>query len=288
MSQGSPVVGWVGTGRIGLPMARRVLAAGFPLAVWARRREGADALVAGGAAFAVSPAALAKESDIVMTIVGGPADVSALHAAMVPRARPGTVFVEMTTAAPANAVESQALAARFGALALDAPVTGGVAGAERGSLTAFVGGDAPALERARPVLAAFANRIAHCGAAGSGYRMKLVNQTIVAGVLLGLAGGAALARSGGLPAPAVRDALSAGTASGFLFDAYLARMMEGGGATTFTLAMLRKDLSLAREDAAARACSTRLIDFALAEVDAARLRHGDVAGVQVLGAPGPE
>ncbi len=287
MTTSRPTVGWIGLGRIGLPMARRVLAAGFPVVAWARRPASADPLVAAGATLAESPEALARACDVVVTIVGGPADVRALHAAMLPHARRGAVFVEMTTAAPADAAAAQALAAPSGVLVLDAPVTGGVAGAERGSLTAFVGGDAAALARVRPVLAAFANRIVHCGAAGAGYRMKLVNQTIVAGVLLGLADGAALARAGGLSSSAVKDALSAGTASGFLFDAYIERMVTGSGAATFTLGMFRKDLALARDEAAARGGNTRLLEFAIGAVDAARACHGDAAGVQALAAADP-
>ncbi|MCC7325547.1 MAG: NAD(P)-dependent oxidoreductase [Burkholderiales bacterium] len=277
-----PTVGWIGLGNIGLPMARRVAAAGFPLHVWARRPQVAAPLVAEGASLEEDPESLARRCDIVATIVGGPDDVLELYRRMLPLARPATIFVEMTTASPDSAQECAALAARVGAAVLDAPVTGGVAGAGRGTLTSFVGGDAATFERARALLAAFSQRIVHCGAAGSGYRMKLVNQTIVAGVLLGLAEAAALARVSGFEAPVVVDALSAGTASGFLFDAYLPRMVEPGGPVTFTLGMLRKDLRLARAEAAKRSGTTRMLDFAIGEVDAACARFGEQAGVQFL------
>lgn len=287
MTTSAPTVGWIGLGNIGLPMARRVLAAGLPLQVWARRRETAAPLVDAGASLAENPETLARACDVIATIVGGPDDVRDLHRRMAPRARPGTVFVDMTTASPGNARESGELAALAGAFAIDAPVTGGVAGATQGALTSFVGGDADALARARPVLEAFCKRIVPCGPAGSGYRMKLVNQTIVAGILLGLADGAALARAGGMSAPTVKDALGIGTASGVLFDSYLPRMVEPGGAVTFTLGMFRKDLGVAHDEAVACGSSTRLLDFAIATVDAACARHGERAGVQFLAAADP-
>jgi 3-hydroxyisobutyrate dehydrogenase-like beta-hydroxyacid dehydrogenase len=279
-----PAVGWIGLGRIGTPMAQRVAAAGLPLAVWSRRPRESWPALSWDATAAADPESLARSCDLVATIVGGPADVSELHRRMIPHARPGTVFVEMTTAAPDNATESGALARRAGVHVLDAPVTGGVAGAQRGTLTAFAGGDTAALERARPLLDAFCSRVVHCGDHGTGYRMKLVNQTMIAGVLLGLAAGASLARAGGIDAAAVKSALGTGTASGVLFDSYVERMVVQGGAATFTLAMLRKDLALARAESASRNASTALADFAIGQVDAAIARHGPEAGVQFLAA----
>ena len=287
MTDPTPSVGWIGLGNIGAPMARRVLAAGLPLRVWARRPASTRDLALAGAIVADTPEALARDCDIVATIVGGPDDVVELHRRMIPAARRGAVFVDLTTASPGTASESGALAARAGALAIDAPVTGGVAGAAQGSLTCFVGGDAAALARARPVLAAFCRRIVPCGPPGSGSRMKLVNQTIVAGVLLGLAEGAALARAWGMEAPLVKEALGSGTASGFLFDAYLPRMIEPGGAVTFTLGMLRKDLGLARAEGLALRGDARFLEDALAAVEIACARHGDGAGVQFLAAADP-
>ena len=287
MTDPKPSVGWIGLGNIGAPMARRVLAAGLPLRVWARRPESTRDLALAGAIVADTPEALARDCDVVATIVGGPDDVRELHRRMMPASHEGSVFVDLTTASPENAKESGALAARFRVHAIDAPVTGGVAGATRGTLTCFVGGQDDALACARPMLATFCQRIVHCGKPGAGYRMKLVNQTIVAGTLLGLAEGAALARSWGMAAPLVTQALGAGTASGFLFDAYVPRMIEPGGAVTFTLGMLRKDLGLARAEARAQRGSSRFLDDTLAAVEAACARHGDEAGVQFLAAPDP-
>lgn len=282
--EAQPTVGWIGVGRIGLPMARRVLLAGCPLRVWARHRDRAAPLLAEGATWSDSPEALASGCAVVATIVRGSDDVLGLYRRMLPAAQPSTVFVDLTTAAPECAGQAHELAARAGVLALDAPVTGGVAGAMQGTLTAFVGGDGATLERVRTILASFCARIVHCGESGAGYRMKLVNQTIVAGVLAGLANGAALARTAGFDAATVRNALGSGTASGPLFEAYLSRMLPVGGSATFTLDMLGKDLALVRAEARAHGNDTALVDTVLAAVEAARARHGEEAGVQYLAA----
>ena len=280
----APRIGWIGLGRIGRPMAERVLAAGLPLTVWARRPDAAQPLREAGAAWADDPAALARGSDIVATIVGGPDDVLALQQQMMPASRPGTLFVDLTTASPRTAAASAALAAQHGLLRLEAPVTGGVAGAQRGTLTCFAGGDAAALDAAQPLLSAFAQRTVPCGEAGSGYRFKLINQALIGGVLLGLADGARLARGAGIGPEELQPALAGGTAGGFLFEAYLGRMMSGAGPVSFSLGLLRKDLRLARDESLALGLPPLGLDAAIAALDRAIERHGPEAGVQMLGA----
>lgn len=288
-SAAAEAVGWIGLGRIGRPMAARVAAAGPGLTLWARRPEVARAAVAddaalAGAAWADDAEALAQRCSIVCTVVGGPADVQALHARLMPHARPGTLFIDFTTAAPSTAAAAAALAQRLGLQVLDVPVTGGVAGAQRGTLTGFVGGDPAALERARPLLSAMCARLVPCGGPGAGYRVKLVNQTLVAGVLMGLADGARLARAGGLDTAQLHGALAGGTAASALLEAYWPRMCSGDGAVSFTLALMQKDLRLAREEAEALDVPAPMLDAALVAVQAAIDRDGPQAGVQRLAA----
>jgi 3-hydroxyisobutyrate dehydrogenase-like beta-hydroxyacid dehydrogenase len=278
-------IGWVGLGRIGEPMAQRVRAAGWPMRVWARQPAATHTLQAAGAEVCPTLEELARNSDIVFTIVGGPADVHAVLGAMLPAARPGTQFIDMTTASALQAEPLRELAHARQVQLLDAPVTGGVAGAQRGALTSFVGGSIEALERARPVLQAFSQRIVPCGEWGSGYRMKLLNQTLVAGTLMGLADGARLARALGLAVEAVPAALANGTAGGNLFESYWARMHSGAGAITFSLGLLRKDLQLVAEEATHLGLALPQVQATLAAVEAACRRHGDQAGVQALAAP---
>ncbi|MFT3817151.1 MAG: NAD(P)-dependent oxidoreductase [Rubrivivax sp.] len=280
-----PSVGWIGLGHIGLPMAQRVLGAGFALHAWARRPEAAAPLLHAGAQWCGDPETLAQRADIVCTCVGGPADVTGLHRRLMPAARPGTLFIDCSTAAPATAIESARLASDVGVACLDAPVTGGAAGAQRGTLTSFVGGPAEALARAQPLLAAYSQRVVHAGAAGAGYRLKLINQTLMVGSLLAVADAAMLARAAGLDAAALKTALAGGSGASALFDAYWLRMMAPEGPASFSLGLLRKDLALARDEAQSLGTPTRLLDAALAAVDTACRRHGADAGLQMLALP---
>lgn len=275
-------IGWIGLGRIGQPMAERVLAAGWPVTLWARRREAALPLLERGAAWVDDAALLARRCDIVCTIVSGPDDVRGLQSLLMPLARPGTLFIDMSTASPGDAASAAQLAREHGLLVLDAPVTGGVAGAQRGALTSFVGGETAALDRARPLLASFSQSLIACGASGSGYRTKLINQALVAGVLMGLADGARLARASGMEPASLQTALAGGTARSFLLESYWPRMLRAEGAVSFTLGLLLKDLRLARAEAQALELSAPLLDAAIAALAAAIDRHGAAAGVQAL------
>jgi 3-hydroxyisobutyrate dehydrogenase-like beta-hydroxyacid dehydrogenase len=282
-----PVIGWIGLGRIGLPMAERVANAGERLQLWARRPEIARSCTL-PAVWSASAEELASRCDVVVTVLGTSEDVVEVQRRMLPHARPGALFVDMTTAAPAIAAELDAECASRGVARLDAPVTGGVAGARAGRLSVLVGGGASDLARARPLLECLGEHIVHCGKAGTGYRMKLVNQVAMVATLLGLAQAARLASASGFDAPLVIEALGAGTASGLLFDSYMPRLMPPGGPITFTVGMLRKDLRLARDEALALGSDLDFLDFALMRVDEACARFGTGAGVQSLAQVGTD
>lgn len=278
----SSEVGWIGIGAMGAPMARRLLAAGHRVCVWARRPEAADALVDAGARRAESPVEIAACCAAVFTILTGPDDVVRVVGGMLEGARPGTVFVDMTTASPEAAQQLAGRALQTGALFLDAPVTGGVAGARDGTLTTFVGGSDAARTRVEPLLSALAQRIVPSGGPGSGYRMKLVNQTMMAGALIGLASGVLAARAAGCDAETFADAFGRGSASSRMFDTYARRMLLREGPETFTLGLLRKDLALARDDARSQGLDTRFVELALALVSEACDRVGPQRGIQAL------
>lgn len=279
----TPRVGWVGLGTMGQPMAARVLAAGWPLTVWARSEERARPLLELGAHWAPDLAWLAQRSTHVVTMLRSSDDVQQVWQGLLPHLIAGTLAIDMTTAAPGVAAPlAQALHQR-GVHWLDCPVTGGLAGAREGTLILFAGGEDGVLQGSQALLAQLGRRIVACGPAGSGYRIKLINQTLMAGALLGLAEGAALARAGGMQGSGLRDALNGSTGSGWMFDAYAQRMVDGGGAAGFTLAMLRKDMELALQAAAELGrTGTLLLRHALAVVEAACERHGAQAGVQAL------
>jgi 3-hydroxyisobutyrate dehydrogenase len=173
-------VGFVGLGVMGLPMTRHLVDQGHDVVVASRSRPPVDAAVGLGAVDGGDAAGVARASDVVVLCVPDTPDVYAVVDAMRPALRSGHVVVDCSTIDPDA---SRAISADLGALGvhyLDAPVSGGSVGAERGTLTLMVGGDATALEVARPALEAFSSLIVHCGGSGQGSVVKLCNNLIYA------------------------------------------------------------------------------------------------------------
>lgn len=242
-------IGFIGLGAMGLPMSRNVLKAGFPLTVWARRPESAEAIRSEGAGWAESPADLAQESDIVILIVTNSPDVQELVTGprgVLEGAREGTVVVDMSTIAPSVSRSLYALCKERGIGFLDAPVSGGTQGAQAGTLAIMAGGDREVFEAALPVLEAMGNNIFHVGPSGAGEVIKLVNNILV-GVI-----GAATAEALVLGAKAGADVatmaqvvgVSAG-ASWQLANQFPLRAFNGSFKPGFMTDLLAKDLDLA-------------------------------------------
>ena len=196
-------VGFVGLGNIGLPMAARIVRGGFATTVFDLRPEPCAALAALGATVAGSCAALAAETDVIGVCVRDDADLAAaLHGSdgLLATARPGTVIAVHSTVTPDTVRGLGAAAAARGVTLVDAPMTGGAAGAENGTLTYMVGGDAAALERIRPVLETSAGRIVHAGPLGAGAVTKACNNLIQYMEFVAAREAVALARSAGVSA----------------------------------------------------------------------------------------
>lgn len=276
-------IGWVGLGNMGLPMAIRLREAGHPMWVWARNPQQTLELKRRGAHVATDLIELAQRSRVVVTMLRDTADVEEVYEGMRIGMQPETLFVDMTTAAPAAAQRALAITHERTASFLDAPVTGSVMAAAQGRLSCFVGGDASLLPAALPILQKLGNPVVHCGDNGAGYRMKLVNQTVLAGIFLGLADGLALARHDAFPPSVVLQAIGSGPAGGSLFQTYAPRMLEGSDDRSFSLGLLRKDLRLARAEAEQNGVSCALLDLMLQRLATAAERHGPHAGVHVLG-----
>lgn len=242
-------VGFVGLGAMGLPMARNVMKAGFPLTVWARRPQSAEAIRSEGAAWADSPADLARESDVVITIVTNSPDVREVVAGnqgILAGAHAGLTVVDMSTIAPATSRDLARDAGDRGVDFLDAPVSGGTQGAEAGTLTIMVGGDAEAFQRVQPVLDAMGKNVLHVGPSGSGEVIKLVNNALV-GVIAGATAEALVmgAKAGADVETMARVVgLSAG-ASWQLANQFPLRAFSGTFHPGFTTDLLAKDLDLA-------------------------------------------
>ena len=266
---------FIGLGVMGAPIAGHLAAAGHDVTVFNRRGDKADAWVArhGGRA-APTPAAAADGAEAVLTCVGADADLEQVtlgpdgaFAAM----RAGALFVDHTTVSAKIARRLADEGAERSLLVVDAPVSGGQAGAETGALAIMCGGTGQALERARPLMEAYAARIVHVGAAGAGQQTKMVNQIAIAGVIQGVAEALRFAAAAGLDPAKVFEAVSAGAAGSWQMQNRWATMARDEFDFGFAVDWMRKDLGLALEEARGNGATlplAALVDQFYAEVQA--------------------
>ncbi len=266
-------VSFVGLGVMGYPMAGFLARAGYEVTVYNRTASKADAWVKQyGGARADSPSDAATQAEFVFTCVGNDDDVRAVilgdHGVM-HGISDGSIIVDHTTASAniAREIYDQAAAKSIGFL--DAPLSGGQAGAESGQLTIMVGGDDSVYERARPVMDCYAKACTLVGPVGSGQLAKMVNQICIAGVVQGLSEGLHFARRAGLDAAKVIGAISKGAAQSWQMENRWETMIRNEFDFGFAVEWMRKDLKIALEEAernGARLDMTRLVDGYYAEV----------------------
>ena len=271
-------IAFLGLGVMGAPMAGHLARAGHRVTVynrtaaraeeWLARHEGVDV------ATAATPAEAAYGQDVVLTCVGNDHDLAQVvlgeDGALAAMA-PGTLYVDHTTVSPAIARRIAEAATDRGVLALDAPVSGGQAGAETGKLAIMCGGTAEAMAAAQPVLEAYAARIVHIGAAGAGQACKAVNQICIAGVLAGLSEGVRFAQAAGLDLDKVLEAISGGAAQSWQMTNRWSTMTQDQFDFGFAIDWMRKDLAIALGEAQSRGVElpvTALVDHFYAEVQA--------------------
>ncbi|HXX60192.1 MAG TPA: NAD(P)-dependent oxidoreductase [Candidatus Sulfotelmatobacter sp.] len=243
-------VGIAGLGTMGAAMAANLLRAGFPLTVWNRTAERAEPLRAAGAAVAATPRDLAAATDIVVTCLSDTPDVEAVlfgPDGILAGGRQGSLVIDCSTISPSATRGFAARLAERGIGFVDAPVSGGSEGAQKGTLTIMVGGETAAVERAQPVLAAIGTTITHMGPVGSGQATKAVNQVIISGTYLGVAEGLVLAMQAGLDVRKVVSALSGGAAQSWVLANRSGRMLENDYPLGFKVSLHRKDLGIALE-----------------------------------------
>jgi 3-hydroxyisobutyrate dehydrogenase-like beta-hydroxyacid dehydrogenase len=245
-------VGFAGIGRMGLAMARNLLAAGFPLVVWNRTAERCVPLVDAGARAAAEPRGLA-DAEVVVTMVsdGDAARSVLLESGLLDELRRGSIVLEMSTIGPAAVAELAAEAERGGVRLLDAPVSGSVSVAEAGELFAMVGGDREAYARGAPVLDAMTKGHVLLGPSGAGAAMKLAVNAMVAVTNESLAETLALAERFGIARERAYDVLAGGVlASPFVLYKRGAFLSPDTEPVAFTTALILKDVSLALDLAA--------------------------------------
>jgi 3-hydroxyisobutyrate dehydrogenase len=247
-----PKVGFVGMGIMGQPMARNLLRAGYPVTVYNRTRSRAEALVADGARVADSPAACAEGQDIVITIVTDSPDVEAVvfgPSGIAERAAKGSVVIDMSTISPDVTRTIHARLAERGVAFLDAPVSGGDIGAQKGTLTIMVGGDAAAFEKVQAVFEPMGKRITYMGPTGSGQATKAANQILCALNMLGVCEALVLARRSGLDLQKMHQVVTGGAANSWALEHLGKRIIDGDFAPGFMVKLIQKDLGIVLERA---------------------------------------
>ena len=241
-------IGFLGLGTMGSAMAGHLVRSGHPLTVWNRTPGRAADLLAAGASEAASAAAVAAASDVIVICVSDTPDVEAIlfgPAGVAEGARAGTLVIDCSTIAPGATRDMAARLAGLGVDLADAPVSGGSEGAQKATLTIFVGASPAVFERARPILELVGKTITHVGPIGSGQAVKAVNQVILAGAYLGVAEGIVLALKSGLDVEQVVAALGGGAAQSWVLANRSGRMLANDYPLGFKVELHLKDLGIA-------------------------------------------
>ncbi len=278
-------VGFIGLGIMGRPMAGHLLSAGHEVTVWNRSQPGIDALVEQGAKAGASPADVAKNSEVVFTMVGDSPDVEnvALGAdGIAAGAAAGLVHVDMTTMSPAVTRSIAERYAEKGIEMLDAPVSGGEAGAINAALSIMVGGKEEVFERVKPLFEVLGKSITYCGPSGAGQTVKLCNQVLVSVTNLAVCESVVLAKKAGINPATMIEAVKNGAAGSWQLSNLGPKMLQGDYRPGFKVWHQQKDLRLALEVGRENALpmpATSLVAQLFAALEAEGLRE---EGTQAL------
>jgi 3-hydroxyisobutyrate dehydrogenase len=245
-------LGWIGTGVMGASMAGHLQRAGHRLTIYTRSREKAAALLAGGATWAASPAAVAAESEVVFTIVGYPKDVEecyyGAHGILSQSGcatRGCRMLIDMTTSPPSLAQRLAVSAQAKGLASLDAPVSGGDLGARNAALAIMVGGDQASYDSALPLFQLMGKNIALMGGPGAGQHTKMCNQILIAGTMIGVCESLLYAARQGLDQQAVIEIIGKGAASSWAINNLGPRIVKGDYQPGFFVEHFVKDMEIA-------------------------------------------
>ncbi|MGH2582909.1 MAG: NAD(P)-dependent oxidoreductase [Anaerolineales bacterium] len=283
-----PILGFIGLGLMGKPMAKNLLKAAFPLVVHNRSKAAESELSQLGAIVAASPASVSNQVDILMTCLPDSPDVEKTllgEKGVIQGAKPGLIVVDHSTIKPSAARQLSSALKSKGIDFLDAPVSGGQIGAEQATLTIMVGGDAEILERVRPALEAIGKTITHVGESGAGQVAKCCNQIMVAAQMTAMAELLILARKAGVDPRNVVQAIRGGAAQCWTLDNKPDRLFAGNRQPGFKAYMQVKDLGIVVETAKeldmplpATAVNTNLFNRMM-ELGMADLDNSAVVGV---------
>lgn len=262
-------IGFVGTGIMGAAMAGHLMDAGFEVSVYNRTKSKAQSLIERGAKWCDTVSELAKNQDVIISIVGYPKDVEQIYLAdngIINSAKEGAYLVDMTTSSPILAEKIFDVAKNKNLHAVDAPVTGGDVGAKNATLTILVGGNEDDFNALKPIFEVIGKNIVYEGKAGAGQKTKIANQIAIAGTLAGVCEAFAYAKSAGLDVEKVYSAISTGAASSFQMTCVARQGLDGNFNPGFMLKHLGKDLAIGNETSTAYGATLPVLAMVLHEV----------------------
>jgi 2-hydroxy-3-oxopropionate reductase len=242
-------IGFIGLGIMGKPMAKHLLKAGYPLFILSSSAASA-ALKEEGAMLLATPADIAREADIIITMLPDSPEVEAMvtgNGNLLQTMRSGTLFIDMSTISPATSIDLFNKFSQKGIEALDAPVSGGQTGAEAATLSIMVGGNEKAFQRAQPVFEKMGKNIVHIGKTGAGQTAKACNQIIVGMTIQAVAEALTLAKKSGVDVAKVRSALLGGFAQSKILDLHGQRIIDRNFKPGFKIKLHRKDMRIAMQ-----------------------------------------
>ena len=278
-------VAFIGIGVMGKSMAGHILEAGYPLTVYNRTQSKADDLVARGATWADSPATAAEGADVVITIVGFPADVEATYfgdSGVFKTIKTGALVIDMTTSSPILAKRIAEAASEQGVGSLDAPVSGGDLGAREARLSIMIGGEQRDFDRAQPLFDIMGKNIQLQGPAGSGQYTKMCNQIAIASGMVAIGEALAYAKVAGLDPKQVLASIETGAAGSWSLSNLAPRALDGDLAPGFFVKHFIKDMKIALESASEMGLELPGLELAKGLYDKLSGQGGADDGTQAL------
>lgn len=280
-----PNISWLGTGVMGFPMATHLLQAGYEMRVFSRTRAKAEKLLEMGAQWADSPAEAAEASQVVLSMLGYPEEVEEVllgENGVRDTLGEGGIVVDMTTSSPDLALRIAREMERKKCFALDAPVSGGDVGAKNASLAIMCGGAREVFEQALPILEVLGERIRWFGEAGSGQRVKMANQILIASTMIGTVESLLYAQRSNLDLSQVIDLIGQGAAGCWSLNQLGPRMVRGDWAPGFYIKHFIKDMGIAMEDSKRMGLDLKGLELAMSFYEMAREENYEEDGTQAL------
>ena len=278
-------IGFIGVGVMGGPMGLNLMKKGFDVSIYTRTKSKAEGVIAAGAHWCDTIADCAAGRDVVITIVGYPKDVEEVYFSekgILNSADKGTVLIDMTTTSPRLSEPIYAAAREKGMTALDAPVSGGDVGAQKGTLAIMVGGDRDAFDKMHDIFAAMGTNIRYQGGAGCGQHTKMANQIAISGCVAAVCEAIAYAKRCGLDPQDMFDAISTGAAGSWQLTNNGQKIINGDYAPGFYVKHFIKDMNIALDEAQARDLDLTVLHMVRDKYDELAAQGGADEGTQAL------